>query len=104
MATSAANPSQRRAIEERDGRLRRAMDPRHSTASGLVLPPNAVERVALVPVLEFQPRRQARTAAGLVDHHPADVVAPQDGGPLGGRCRRLEEEEPRGATTIRTGA
>src|SRR5215211_2104897 len=100
MATSAATPSQRRAIDERDGRLRRGMDPRHSTASGLLLPPNAVQRVAFVPVLEFQPRRQARTTACLVNHHPADVVAPQDGGPLGGRCRRFEEEEPRGAKTL----
>src|SRR5215217_3457482 len=91
MTTKAATPSQRRASEERDGRRRRAMDPRHSTASGGLLP-RAVERVAGIFVDRLEACRQVGLPAGLVDDDPVHPVTSEDGFALGRRHAWLEEE------------
>src|SRR3954453_10543419 len=93
MMAKAATPSQRSASEEREGRVRRGMDPQDSTASVALLP-HPVEGVAPVLVNPGQPCWKLGLATGLVDHHPAHAVAAQDCGALGNGRRRLAEEEP----------
>src|SRR5512132_1058761 len=93
MMAKAATPSQRSASEEREGRVRRGMDPQDSTASGALLP-HPVEDVACVLVDSGQPGWKLGLPTSLVDHDPAHAVAAQDGRALGGGRRRLEKEEP----------